>query len=287
MSIQTAIENAQQKVANAYTAVDNKGGTLPATQDLANLPNAIGSISTGGTINSLNVTPSTSAQTITASGGVDGFNPVNVSAVDASIDSNIQSGNIVAGKSILGINGSATVLNGETRSVSLTNANGQTFTPSSGKNGITSITVTPNNEARTVTPTTSQQALTVNSGYSGNGTVTVNAVTSAIDNNIQPENIKKDVVILGTTGTYEGSGGIGIPREVSANGVFQMPKEATVFSLPNNATNIGAGALRSALNNYGYFGANTSIDTINFENITTINGNYAMEYFCSCQKIKN
>ena len=48
MSIQTAIQNAQQKVANAYTAVSEKGGTLPATQNLSNLPAAIESISGGG-----------------------------------------------------------------------------------------------------------------------------------------------------------------------------------------------------------------------------------------------
>ena len=48
MSIATAIQNAQQKVANAYTAVNAKGGTLPATQDLSNLPTAINSISGGG-----------------------------------------------------------------------------------------------------------------------------------------------------------------------------------------------------------------------------------------------
>lgn len=44
MSIATAIQNAQGKVANAYTAVSNKGGTLPATRNLSNLPNAINSI---------------------------------------------------------------------------------------------------------------------------------------------------------------------------------------------------------------------------------------------------
>ena len=48
MSIATAIQNAQQKVANAYTAVSTKGGTLPATQDLSNLPTAIESIPSGG-----------------------------------------------------------------------------------------------------------------------------------------------------------------------------------------------------------------------------------------------
>lgn len=46
MSIQTAIESAQQRVADAYTAISNKGGTLPATQNLANMPTAIGSIPT-------------------------------------------------------------------------------------------------------------------------------------------------------------------------------------------------------------------------------------------------
>ena len=44
MSIATAIQSAQGKVANAYTAVSGKGGTLPATQDLSNLPAAINSI---------------------------------------------------------------------------------------------------------------------------------------------------------------------------------------------------------------------------------------------------
>jgi hypothetical protein len=45
----------------------------------------------------------------------------------------------------------------------------------------------------------------------GNGNVLISnnnalEVTSSIDSNIQPENIKKDVTILGVTGTYEGSG---------------------------------------------------------------------------------
>lgn len=56
-------------------------------------------------INSLNVTPSTSAQTITATGGVDGYSPVNVSAVTSSIDANIVAGNIKNGVSILGVTG--------------------------------------------------------------------------------------------------------------------------------------------------------------------------------------
>lgn len=160
-------------------------------------------------IESLSVTPTTSAQVITAPSSIDGYNPVNVNAVTSSIDNNIVASNIVSGVSILGVNGSATVLNGETRAETLTSSAGNTFTPSSGKNAITSITVTPNNEARSVTPSTSAQTLNVNSGYSGNGTISVGAVTSSIDASIQAENIKKDIQILGVIGTYEGSGGGG------------------------------------------------------------------------------
>lgn len=48
MSIATAIQNAQNKIVNCYTAIANKGGTIPATQDLAHMPDAINSISGGG-----------------------------------------------------------------------------------------------------------------------------------------------------------------------------------------------------------------------------------------------
>lgn len=48
MSIASAITAAQGRVADCYTAISNKGGTLPATQNLANMPTAIDSIPSGG-----------------------------------------------------------------------------------------------------------------------------------------------------------------------------------------------------------------------------------------------
>ena len=60
-----------------------------------------------------------------------------------------------------------------------------------------------NNQNKTVDPSTSQQIITPDQGYSGLGQVTVNAVTAAIDPDIQPENIKKDVNVLGVVGTYD------------------------------------------------------------------------------------
>lgn len=56
---------------------------------------------------------------------------------------------------------------------------------------------------KTITPTTSQQIITADEGYDGLGTVTINAVTSNIDNNIQPGNILEDVFILGVEGTVK------------------------------------------------------------------------------------
>lgn len=57
-------------------------------------------------IDALSVTPSTSAQQITAPQGTDGYSPVNVSAVTSSIDANIVAGNIKKDVQILGVTGS-------------------------------------------------------------------------------------------------------------------------------------------------------------------------------------
>ena len=282
MSIASAITAAQGRVADCYTAISNKGGTLPATQNLSNMPTAISSIpSGGGTIDSITITPTTSQQIITASGGVNGYSPITVNAVTSSIDANITTGNIKSGVSILGVSGSLTELKGETRSVSLTNKNGQTFTPSSGKNGITSITVTPNNQAKTITPTTSQQSISVPSGYSGFGALTVNAVTASIDANITAGNIKKDVQILGVTGTYEGGGGGGgtkygasidsVLGDTNANGVLQYPTGggALVF---DNVEDVADMAL------YYKFYNNNAITSVSFPDLTTISNSNAISH---------
>lgn len=58
---------------------------------------------------------------------------------------------------------------------------------------------------KTVTPTTSQQTITADEGKDGLGTVTVSAVTAAIDENITAGNIKSGVTILGVEGTYSGT----------------------------------------------------------------------------------
>ena len=65
----------------------------------------------------------------------------------------------------------------------------------------------PSLQSKTVSPSTSQQMVQADQEYDGLDTVTIGAVTSAIDANITAGNIKKNVSILGVMGTYEGSGG--------------------------------------------------------------------------------
>lgn len=54
----------------------------------------------------------------------------------------------------------------------------------------------------TIEPSTEQQVFNRGS-FKGYGIVTAEPVTSAIDENIKPENIKKGVTILGITGTLD------------------------------------------------------------------------------------
>lgn len=117
------------------------------------------------------VTPSTSSQTITADEGYTALENVTVNAVTSDIDNNIVAGNIKNGVSILGVTGNVVELIGETI---------------------------------TVNPITSQQVIQPRAGKNAITQVTVNAVTSSIDNNIIPSNIKDGVSILGVTGNISG-----------------------------------------------------------------------------------
>lgn len=87
--------------------VENIASTTEITEnglhDVAQYTTA--DVNVSPSITSLNVTPTTSAQTITAPAGTDGYSPVNVSAVTSSIDANIQAGNIKDGVTILGVTG--------------------------------------------------------------------------------------------------------------------------------------------------------------------------------------
>lgn len=192
------------------------------------------------TISSVNnedklVLPRTADFDVLPSVGYTGLGKVTVLAVDNTIDNNIVPGNIKDGVTILGVTGNLSTTEKPTQVKTCNPAQSvQDIIPDAGyelvkvvvnpvtssideniiasniRLGTTILGVTGNlapdkpDQTKTVNPTTSQQTITPDTGYEL-AEVTVNAVTSSIDNNIVASNIKNGVEILGVTGSYVGS----------------------------------------------------------------------------------
>lgn len=181
------------------------------------------------------VQPTTAEQTITPTEG-SVFSGGTVRAVTSEIDVNIVSNNIKEGVTILGVAGTLKEEKPEeTFNVQPTTTD-QTITPTEGsvfsrgtvravtkeidvnivsdniKEGVTILGVEGTlkeekpEEVFNVQPTTAEQTITPTAG-SVFSSGTVHAVTSSIDSNIQPENIKEGVSILGVAGTLSGGSG--------------------------------------------------------------------------------
>ncbi len=109
------------------------------------------------------------------------------------VDADLVGGNIASGKDIFGVAGTAVVATGD--AVAAEVLTGKTFSNASGA-GLSGSMV--NVGQQDITPGTSAQTIT--QGYhDGTGTV-------AGDTDLTADNIKKDTVIFGVTGTYEGGG---------------------------------------------------------------------------------
>ena len=223
-------------------AIENRGVSTSG-KTTADYDELIGQIGGSAVLDTLNVIPTNQAQSITPPAGTDGYNRVNVSAVDASIDSNIQAGNIKSGVEILGVVGNY----------------------SGGGSNYQSKSVTPTAAGLTVTPDTGYDALS--------------SVVIAGDQQLIASNIKKDVEIFGVTGTLEGGSGVSVnphPTSLAYAGSGDTNNNSHSDILPADGSWTTAVDLTnlSDYNGFRYvFYYNTTISSLdlrnwNFENIT-------------------
>ena len=153
------------------------------------------------TLQSKTVSPTTSQQTVSPDSGYDGLSSVTVNAMP--------SGSATTPATTITANPTISVSSGGLITASVSGSKSVTPTVSSGYvSSGTAGTVTVNGSntqqlttqaAQTITPTTTNQ--TIASGKYLTGTQTILG-----SENLLPENIKKDVVIFGITGTLESGG---------------------------------------------------------------------------------
>lgn len=223
---------------------------------------------------------STQGQTVTPDEGVDGFsgvtvNPYTTEARTAGITTNgtfTYSPVNADALSEVTVNVSVNTVRNQSKTADSSTVS-QSITPDNGYTGLSSVTVNPYTlDSKTVDPSTSQ--VTVNSSADGLSSVTVNAVDASIDVNIQAENIKDGVTILGVTGNYTGGG--------SGN-------DWLVDALAGNITDLSGYTLPEPTRNYQYaqlFCAYPITNTVDMSNWTSITGNYTCyNMFQDCTSI--
>lgn len=240
---------------------------------------------------SLDITPKTTAQTITPSGN-SVYNRVNVSAVTSAIDSNLIPTNIRKGKTILGVVGNLEADKPDQQKTISPKTSEQVVVADNGyelakvtvnavtssidsnikseniKQGVNILGVAgtfegasqPKLQEKNVEPSIVYQPVVPDDGYDGLSKVNVSAVTSAIDKNIQPQNIKNGITILGVVGSMQTTSGSpkfgelvnGSIQTVESGDLSEINeirskafidcKNLTSAVIPSNITTIGASA---------------------------------------------
>lgn len=202
---------AADKLLQTYTATKNDGTKVTGTLVPSVQP----------TLQSKTVSPTTSQQTVSPDAGYDGLSSVTVNAMP--------SGSASTPATTITANPTISVSSGGLITASVSGSQSVTPTVSAGYvSSGTAGTVTVNGSAtqqltaqaaQTITPTTTNQ--TIASGKYLTGVQTILG-----DANLLAENIKKDVVIFGITGTYEGD----VPSGYTVTVSLTNPVNASSFS---------------------------------------------------------
>lgn len=152
------------------------------------------------------ITPTKETQIITPNteAGKNAITKATINPVTSEIDSKIIDTNIKKGVTILGVEGTFEGASTLQTKIATPTDSVQEISADSGYDALSNVTIeaTPVEDI-TVNPSMASRTYT-RSGDKFINSVTVNQVTSEVDPNIQPENIKQNMSILGVVGTYKG-----------------------------------------------------------------------------------
>ena len=118
----------------------------------------------------------------------------------------------------------------------------------------------------------------------------IGSISTGSSTTITPLSVTENGTYTAPTGTayspvtvnVSGGESIGITREVSSGGIYQMPANNFTFSLPANATSIGPSAL------YYAFSGCTSLTSVDLSSLTTVPGSYGLYYaFSGCRALSS
>ena len=234
-----------------------------------NIKKGVNILGVEGTLEEVNgeeifVTPTKEEQVIIPDleAGKNAITKATINPVTSAVDENIVNTNIKKGISILGVEGSfegASALQDKT--VTPTSEE-QYVTADSEYDALSSVTIEAvSTEDITVDPYMSTKTYVRSDGKFINS-VTVNQVTSDVDANIQPENIKQNMSILGVVGTYTGTqqnyfSALNNTGDTDVAGIVK-----SIIAVPENVV--------ITVGKYQFFGCTglTSVPKLDYSNLT-------------------